>query len=204
MPNGLPAWVERPAAAVALTLLLVPVLLPVGLAVATTSRGPVFYRQVRVGLGGVPFVLLKFRTMREGSGGPSVTAGGDARITAVGRFLRRSKLDELPQLVNVMRGEMAFVGPRPEVPKFVERWPGWAAPLLTVRPGITDPTSVAWANEEASLASQDDVETYYVETLMPHKLEASMAYLKTRTPWRDVRVLWQTAVRLIGPAAGKA
>ena len=204
MPNGLPAWVERPVAALALALLLVPVLLPVGLAVVVTSRGPVFYRQRRVGLGCVPFVLLKFRTMRQDAGGPSVTAGGDARVTAVGRVLRRSKLDELPQLVNVMRGEMALVGPRPEVPKFVERWPGWAAPLLTVRPGITDPTSVAFANEEASLAGQRDVETYYVETLMPHKLEASLAYQQARTPWRDVRVLWQTAVRLLGPSAGKA
>lgn len=197
MPDGLPAALERPAAAVLLAMLFIPVFVPVGLAVVMTSKGPVFYRQKRVGRNGVPFVLLKFRTMRQGGGGPSVTARGDARVTAVGRFLRRSKIDELPQLINVMRGEMAFVGPRPEVAKFVDRWPDWAAPLLTVKPGITDPTSVAWVDEEVALAGQRDVEAYYVESLMPLKLEASLAYLQARSAWRDVMVLWQTASRLL-------
>jgi lipopolysaccharide/colanic/teichoic acid biosynthesis glycosyltransferase len=204
VPNGLPQAVERPVAAAAVALLFLPVLVPVALAVVATSKGPVLYRQMRVGKGGAPFELLKFRTMRTGAGGPSVTAGGDGRVTPVGRVLRRTKLDELPQLINVMRGDMSFVGPRPEVQKFVDCWPGWAEPLLSVRPGITDPSSVAWVDEERHLSGRQDVEAYYVQTLMPLKLQASLAYVHTRTAWQDLAVLVSTAARLVRPKARRS
>ncbi len=155
-----------------------------------------------MGRDGVPFTLVKLRTMRSGSGprGPSVTSRDDDRITPVGRLLRRTKLDELPELWNVVRGQMALVGPRPEVPELVDAAdPLWQA-VLRVRPGLTDPVTVRLRDEERILAevpSHVGVERYYRETLQPEKLRGYIAYLDGRTWQSDLRVLWDTACAIL-------
>ncbi|HET7435643.1 MAG TPA: sugar transferase [Thermoanaerobaculia bacterium] len=174
-------------------LALSPLLAVIGVAVLVASGSPVLFRQTRVGRGGVPFTMLKFRTMRSGKSGPGVTAGGDARITAIGRVLRKTKLDELPELWNVVRGEMSIVGPRPEVPQFVDmsdtRWQR----VLAARPGITDPTTVGLIDEEKILAAvQGDHEEFYRRELLPKKLAGYIDYLDRRS-WRsDLRVIADT------------
>jgi len=147
----------------------------------------------------VPFTLVKFRTMRNGPGGPGVTAGDDRRITSVGRVLRRTKLDELPELWNVLQGEMSLVGPRPESPRYiVAAEPRWNR-VLSVRPGLTDPTTLTLLDEEALLAAvAGDREEFYVEELLPKKLDGYLDYLDRRT-WRtDLRVIGQTLTNLAG------
>ncbi len=198
--RGLPRWFEVPAALVGL-LLCAPLLAAVGLAVRLSSPGPVLFRQVRVGRGGRLFTMYKFRTMVCNDGGPQVTASGDPRVTGVGRWLRRLKLDELPELVNVLRGDMSLVGPRPEVPRYVDLSdPLWQA-VLEVRPGITDPVTVKLRHEEELLAAQgDDPETYYRQVLQPAKLRGYVEYLENRTSWKDLVVLVQTAVAVMTPA----
>jgi len=187
-------------AAASLGLLgLSPVLLIVAVAIATSSPGPVFFRQVRIGRFGVPFRIFKFRTMRidaEAAGG-QLTVEGDPRITRVGRLLRASKLDELPQLINVVRGEMALVGPRPEVPRYVALYDDRQRRVLDVRPGITDPASIRYRDENAILARADDPEAAYVDVVMPHKLELNLAYLERRTLASDVGVILATFARLL-------
>ncbi|HKC24880.1 MAG TPA: sugar transferase, partial [Thermoanaerobaculia bacterium] len=146
--------------------------------------------------------LLKLRTMRPGAG-RQVTARGDARVTRVGRFLRRTKLDELPQLWNVLRGDMALVGARPEVPAFVDgRDPLWTRVLL-VRPGLTDPVSVRLRDEEDLLAAAPDPDEFYVRTLQPWKLRGYAAYQEARTWQRDLEVLARTAVVALRPGAAR-
>lgn len=174
-----------------------PVLAIAGLAVAVTSGLPVFFRQTRMGRGGVPFTLVKLRTMRAGRSGPSVTARGDQRVTGVGRLLRRAKIDELPELWNVVRGEMSLVGPRPEVPELVDlEDPLWQA-VLRVRPGLTDPVTVRLRDEEKILAESSDPGRFYRQTLQPQKLRGYVEYLSRRT-WRsDLRVLWDTALAVL-------
>jgi len=175
-------------------VLSAPLLAAAAVAVAATSGLPVLFRQVRVGRYALPFTLIKLRTMRSSGGGPKVTAGNDPRITAVGRFLRRTKLDELPELWNVLRGDMSFVGPRPEVADYVHpESPLWRE-VLSVRPGLTDPVTLRLRHEEALLESvEGDREKYYRETLQPRKLEGYVAYLRRRS-WRtDLGVLLATA-----------
>ncbi len=170
----------------------------VAAAVRLTMGRPVFFGQVRIGVGGEPFRLTKFRTMTLGEEGSAVTAGGDARITSLGRVLRSLKLDELPQLWNVVRGEMSLVGPRPEVPRFVElEDPVWRE-VLRYRPGITDPVSLRLRNEEALLAEvEGDVEAFYREQLLPYKLRLATDYLSRRTPVSDLGVLLRTAFAVL-------
>ena len=195
--RGIPRPVEMTLAAVA-TLALVPLYLIIGAAVLLGSGAPVLFRQTRVGRGGTPFTMLKFRTMRVRHSGPAVTAGGDQRVTAIGRILRRTKLDELPELWNVVRGDMSIVGPRPEVPQFVNlddsRWQR----VLEVRPGITDPTTLALIDEESLLAAvEGDPEVHYSTELLPRKLEGYLRYLNERT-WRsDLRVVAATLAGLV-------
>lgn len=175
-------------------LVLSPLLLVVAVSVAASSPGPVFFRQVRVGRGGEPFDILKFRTMRtdaERTGG-QLTVGEDPRITRVGRFLRQWKLDELPQLINVVRGEMALVGPRPEVPRYVELYTEEQRQVLTVRPGITDPASVAFRSESELMGRHPDPGRYYIEEIMPRKLSINLDYLSRRTLLSDVGVILNT------------
>lgn len=180
-------------------LVLSPLFLAVAVAVAATSPGPVFFRQERVGLGGRTFRIHKFRTMRidaERVGG-QLTVGADPRVTAVGRVLRATKLDELPQLIDVLRGDMALVGPRPEVPRYVAQYTPAQRRVLEVRPGITDPASIAYRDEGEVLARAADPERAYLEEVMPHKLAINLAYLERRTLLRDVGVIFATLARLV-------
>jgi lipopolysaccharide/colanic/teichoic acid biosynthesis glycosyltransferase len=183
-------------------VLLAPVLALVALLVRATSPGPVLFVQERVGRGLVPFRLLKFRTMVADapSRGPAITVGADPRVTGFGAFLRRTKLDELPQLVNVLRGDMSLVGPRPEVPRYVALYGEAERRIFTVRPGITDPSSLLYRDESAVLATYPDPERAYREVVLPHKIAVSLAYLDTRTVLSDVGLLVRTALRLAAPA----
>jgi lipopolysaccharide/colanic/teichoic acid biosynthesis glycosyltransferase len=176
-------------------VVLLPVLAVIALAVAVSSPGPVLFRQQRVGLNGRPFEILKFRTMThapEGQG-PLVTAAGDRRITSVGRVLRATKLDELPQLWNVVRGDMSLVGPRPEVPKYVALYPpGVAKKVLSVRPGITDEASILYHDEAEILARAPDPERAYVEDVLPRKLEIYLRYAERHSLAGDLGILFRT------------
>ena len=180
-------------------LALSPLLLLIAIAVKLSSPGPVLFRQHRVGQHGSLFELLKFRSMvvRPSGEGPLVTAGGDRRITPVGRILRGAKLDELPQLWNVLRGDMSLVGPRPEVPRYVAHYPDLFALALQQRPGITDVCTLHLRNEEQVLATAADPERYYVEQLLPRKLAASIREGWKRNLWRDLRVIAGTLLPML-------
>jgi lipopolysaccharide/colanic/teichoic acid biosynthesis glycosyltransferase len=196
-----PRWLDVLISAV-LLVALAPVLVVVAVLVAATSTGPVLFRQERVGRNGRPFTLLKFRTMTATTGGSLLTVGDDARVTRIGRPLRRYRLDELLQLVNVLRGDMALVGPRPELPDFVDER---LAALLDRRPGITDPASLAYRDEAALLAQQEDPDAFYRQVLLPAKAQLSADYARRRTCWTDLWVLLRTARCLIpGTAPGEA
>ena len=176
-----------------------PVLLLIALAIVVDDPGPVFYRQVRVGRGGKPFRIFKFRTMVVDADkkGLSITVGRDSRITRVGALLRKTKLDELAQLLNVICGQMSFVGPRPEVPRYVELYTPYQRQVLLVRPGITDYASIAYRNENDLLAGADDPERMYIETIMPDKIELNMKYLREISPLTDVRLILRTVLAVI-------
>lgn len=177
-------------------LLLAPLGMLIAAAIRLESPGPVLFGQWRVGRGGRRFRLWKFRSMvvDAEARGARITSAGDTRVTRVGRWLRRWKLDELPQLWNVLVGEMSLVGPRPEVPEWVEHWPErWKPVLLAVRPGLTDVVSLELRDEEALLAKQEDPLAYYREVLLYRKARRCAAYLRRRTPASDWGVLWRTA-----------
>jgi lipopolysaccharide/colanic/teichoic acid biosynthesis glycosyltransferase len=170
-----------------------PAALLIGAAVFLDSPGPVLYRARRIGGGGEPFEMLKFRTMRVDMAGYALAAEGDARITPVGRFLRGTRLDELPQLWNVLRGEMSIVGPRPELEEFVALHADDYREILAVPPGITGPTQLRFAGVEAGLLSlQPDPEVYYRNELLPDKVALDLAYARTRTLWSDFAIFCQT------------
>jgi lipopolysaccharide/colanic/teichoic acid biosynthesis glycosyltransferase len=195
-PEGLPRAVDAAIGLAALALSS-PVLLAAAGLVAATSPGPVLFRQTRVGLGGRPFTLLKLRTMRVAPEGTQLTASGDSRITPVGRWLRRFKLDELPQLWNVVRGDMSLVGPRPEVPRYVDAAdPLWQS-VLSARPGLTDPVTLRLRDEEALLAGVGDVESWYRERLLPWKLRGYRDYLARRSRTSDLVVLGATVLSVL-------
>lgn len=179
-------------------LVLLPVLVVVAVVVRLSSPGPVLFRQTRVGRGGRDFVLFKFRTMavRAGSERGTFDAGDATRVTRAGRFLRATKLDELPQLWNVVRGEMSLVGPRPEVRKWVQVDPDRWASVHSVKPGITDPAAILYRDEERTLAAAHDPEAEYRERILPRKLALYDEYVRTRTFWGDLKILWRTAVAL--------
>jgi len=182
-----------------LLVLLAPLLAGVAAWVRLDSPGPVLYRQERVGRRGVPFFIHKFRTMQHGAAGPPLTVGADARITRAGVFLRRTRLDELPQLFDVLRGAMSLVGPRPEVPRYAAHWPASLRErVLAVRPGITDATSLAHLDEAALLAKAADPEREYIERILPAKAERAAAYAERATLASDLAVLWRTAFVLLG------
>ena len=182
----------------AVTLALLPLALPLMAAIALWVRldspGPALFRQPRVGRGGRLFRIHKFRTMRtDGADGAQITTAHDARITRAGRWLRRSKLDELPQLIDVLRGDMSLVGPRPEVPRYMALYPPEARRLiLSVRPGITDRAAIAFRDEERLLAEASDPERAYIEQVMPIKQRHYLDYVATRSLAGDVRILWDT------------
>jgi lipopolysaccharide/colanic/teichoic acid biosynthesis glycosyltransferase len=177
----------------ALLLLAVPMAL-LALWIKLDSPGPVFFRQQRVGRHGVPFAIHKFRTMRADAGGLALTVGDDARITRAGRWLRRTRLDELPQLLDVLAGHMSLVGPRPEVPRYVAHYPpDLRDRALAVRPGITDPASLAHLDEAALLAAAADPEREYIERILPAKVAQAAAYAERATLRSDLTVLARTA-----------
>ena len=176
-----------------------PVLLLIALAIVIDDPGPVFYRQVRVGRGGKEFRIFKFRTMVVDADkkGLQITVGRDSRITRMGALLRKTKLDELAQLLNVFLGQMSFVGPRPEVPRYVAMYTPYQRQVLLVRPGITDYASIAYRNENDLLAGAEDPERMYVEEIMPAKLELNMKYLRRVSPLEDIRLILATIAAVI-------
>lgn len=179
-------------------LISAPVWVVLAVLVKASSPGPILYRAERVGRGGRPFRLYKFRSMTANAdrAGPGVTRAGDTRVTPVGRWLRRTKLDELPQLFNVLRGEMSLVGPRPEDPRYVALYGPEQRRVLDVRPGITGVAAIHYRNEEALLRGPD-WETQYVQVVMVDKLRLELAYLQRRTVWSDLGLLWQTVVAVL-------
>ena len=176
-----------------------PVLLLVALAIKIDDPGPVFYRQVRVGRGGKTFRIFKFRTMVVDADkkGLAITVGRDNRITRVGAILRKTKLDELAQLINVLVGEMSFVGPRPEVQKYVDMYTPYQRQVLLVRPGITDYASIAYRNENDMLAGAEDPERMYIDVIMPDKIELNMKYLREISPVADIRLILGTLAAVV-------
>lgn len=176
-------------------LVLGPVLILVALAIKLDSPGPVFFRQERVGRWGQPFRIHKFRTMRHDPVGQGlqITVGQDARITRVGGFLRASKVDELPQLIDVWVGTMSLVGPRPEVPRYVAVYPPELRDkILSVRPGITDIASIEYRDESAVLARAADPEQAYIHEVLPHKLALSARYVDQASVWTDLQLILRT------------
>lgn len=178
-------------------LLLSPVLIITGFAVWLDSGSPVLFRHRRVGLGFRQFDILKFRTMRVQVDGPAVTVAGDSRITRVGKFLRATKIDELPQLWNVLVGEMSLVGPRPEVPEYVNIYRDRYQRILRVRPGITDIASIRFRNEEKLLAKGADPLGDYVQSVLPLKLDLADEYIRTRSLRLDCLILFQTLLAIV-------
>ena len=180
-------------------LVIWPVLLLIALAIKIDDPGPVFYRQVRVGRGGKEFRIFKFRTMIVDADkkGLAITVGRDNRITRMGGLLRKTKLDELAQLINVFAGDMSFVGPRPEVPKYVNLYTPYQRQVLLVRPGITDYASIAYRNENDMLEGAEDPERMYIDVIMPDKIELNMKYLREISPLADIRLILSTIVAVI-------
>ncbi|HEX5082808.1 MAG TPA: sugar transferase [Blastocatellia bacterium] len=197
--NGLPRQAEAAIALVGLVM-VAPLIALTAMVIAVTSRGPVIFRQKRIGRKGRPFTMYKLRSMRAANSGPQVTAGDDVRVTPVGKFLRKTKLDELPELWNVLKGDMSLIGPRPEVPRYVDlEDPMWRL-VLEARPGIADPMTLRLRNEEALLVEvEGDRERFYLEALLPFKLDGYLKYLQARS-WRsDLNVLWRTIVAVALP-----
>lgn len=180
-------------------LLLSPLLIGIALWIKLDSPGPVFFRQQRVGRFGALFRIHKFRSMRDGApqAGPQLTVGADPRITRAGQVLRRTKLDELPQLIDVLAGTMSLVGPRPEVPRYVAMYPPELRDkVLSVRPGITDPASIEYVDESVLLARAADPERVYIEQIMPAKLRHAARYVEQMSVPNDVRLIVATLRRL--------
>lgn len=202
--TGIPRYLEVIGAFLAL-LGSTPLIIVSAVFIRLTSPGPVFFRQQRIGKGGRPFSLVKLRTMEERVDGPQVTTIADARVTRAGRLLRKMKLDELPEFWNVLKGDMALVGPRPEVPRYVDLSdPGWQL-VLQARPGLTDPVTLRLRNEERLLAeAEGDVEGFYREVLQPVKLRGYVEYLQTRSCLDDVKIICRTARAVIRPDVSPA
>lgn len=175
-------------------ILLSPLFLFLAVWIKLDSRGPVFYRQVRVGRNNKDFRIFKFRSMKEGSDqGSLVTIGGhDSRITRSGYILRKFKLDELPQLINVFVGDMSLVGPRPEVRHYVDYWTPEQMHVLDVRPGITDPASIKYRNENDLLDKAENPEEFYINVIMQEKIRLYLEYVENQSLWYDIRLIFQT------------
>jgi len=176
-----------------------PVFLAIAILIKKQDGGPVFFRGVRVGRFGKPFRIFKFRTMvlnAEKLGGPS-TADDDPRITRVGKFVRKFKLDELPQLINVLKGEMSIVGPRPEVQMYVDMFTEEEKAILSVRPGITDWASIWNPDEGAILAGSPDPEKTYMEKIRPEKIRLQLKYVRERSFWNDLKIIAETIITIL-------
>lgn len=180
-------------------IILVPFFIAIAVVIKFSSAGPVFFRQTRVGRHGHLFKIFKFRTMVTDAEkrGPQVSSGDDPRITLVGAFLRKFKLDELPQLLNVIIGDMSLVGPRPEVPRYVAAYPEDYSLILTVRPGITDYASLEFKDENALLSSADNPEQKYLSEILPIKIEYYKCYLREQSMRTDVVIIFRTLVAIL-------
>ena len=180
-------------------IILVPLFFVIGFLIKFDDKGPVFFKQKRVGKGGKLFMLYKFRSMRvpafseQGSFEP----GNISRITSIGKFLRRTKLDELPQLFNVLKGEMSFVGPRPEVEKWVAVCPERWERVLSVKPGITDNSSIVYRSEELLLSDSEDPEKTYKEIILPKKLDFYEEYIENNSFYGDLKLIFKTLLSII-------
>ena len=185
------------------SLIVLSVGLPFGILIALVividSKGRIFYKQWRVGRNNVDFPLYKFRTMfSESDRGSLITIGeNDARITKIGLFLRKYKIDEFPQFLNILKGEMSIVGPRPEVRKYVEMYTPEQMRVLSVRPGLTDYASIRYVNENALLAASDNPEETYIHEIMPDKLNLNLKYVDEQSLWVDMKIMWQTIMAIL-------
>lgn len=180
-------------------LIALPLWLAVAIAIKLTSPGPVFYRGVRVGRDGEPFAIYKFRTMVEDASnrGPGITSGNDSRITRIGRLLRKLKIDEMPQLINVLEGDMSIVGPRPEDPRYVAHYTPEQRRVLSVRPGMASPAFIKYRHEEEILATAgEDLEHIYLTRVLPDKLQMDLDYIEQQSFLGDLTVLAQAALSL--------
>jgi lipopolysaccharide/colanic/teichoic acid biosynthesis glycosyltransferase len=179
-------------------LILFPLFAVVGILIKIDSTGPVFFRQERIGRNFERFAIFKFRTMvlDAEKRGLSITSSTDKRVTKVGKILRKLKMDELPQLINVLRGDMSLVGPRPEVEKYVELYKKDYSEILKVRPGITDASSILYRDEEGVLGNQADPESYYMMVVLPQKIRLSQEYLKQRSFSHDVKLILKTLFKV--------
>ncbi|MBS4206756.1 sugar transferase [Bacillus sp. FJAT-50079] len=180
-------------------IIIAPILLLISILIKIDSRGPVFFKQVRVGKNERPFKILKFRTMVVDAEklGKQITVGKDQRITKIGHFLRKSKLDELPQLINVFKGDMSLVGPRPEVPKYTAFYTKEQKKIFNIRPGITDYASIKYRNENEILALSNDPERTYIEEIMNDKLKYNMEYMEKRSILTDIKIILLTIKAII-------
>jgi lipopolysaccharide/colanic/teichoic acid biosynthesis glycosyltransferase len=180
-------------------IILFPFLFIISICVLFSSPGGIFYRQVRVGKNGKDFLLWKFRTMKPDSDkkGLLTVGGRDPRVTGIGYFLRKYKLDELPQLFNVLSGEMSLVGPRPEVRKYVEMYSPEQLKVLEVKPGITDYASIEYSKENELLAKSSDPEKTYIEEIMPAKLKLNMKYIEEKSFWTDLKIIFRTVGKIL-------
>ena len=185
-----------------LSIIILLIFLPIGLIMALwiliESKGGVFYRQERIGKFGNPFLILKFRSMRKDADKlGKLTVGRDTRITQSGHFLRKFKLDEFPQFINVLKGEMSIVGPRPEVKEFVDLYTEDQRQILNVKPGITDYASVEYFNENEMLGKSEDPHKTYIEVIMPAKIELNKKYLANPSLGNDLSIMWRTFKRMV-------
>ena len=180
-------------------VIISPILLVISILIKLDSKGPILFKQIRVGKNGKPFKIFKFRTMVVDAEkkGMQITVGRDSRITKSGHVLRKTKLDELPQLFNVLTGEMSFVGPRPEVPRYVEMYDENQKSILKVRPGITDLASIEYRNENDLLAKSLDPEATYINEIMPKKIELNIEYLKNMSVLYDIKLIIRTVLVVI-------
>ncbi len=183
-------------------IILLPLFTVVAIIIKLDSRGPVFFRQQRIGKNFRPFRIYKFRTMTTDAPekGPEITIGGDKRVTRIGRILRKYKIDELPQLINVLKGEMSLVGPRPEVEKYVELYKEDYKHILQVRPGVTDISSITYRDEEGVLMDKKDPEAYYRQVLLPEKIRLAREYIDRASFFYDLRLIFKTVYRIFYPS----
>lgn len=178
-------------------LVLLPIFFIISLLIKIDSKGPVLFKQIRVGLNSEEFEIYKFRTMVVNAEnlGKQITVGNDCRITKVGKFLRKNKMDELPQLFNVLKGDMSFVGPRPEVPKYVKFYNEEEREILKVRPGITDLASINYRNESEILGDIEEPEQYYIDIIMKEKIKLNKIYLNNVNIFIDIKIILKTIIK---------
>ncbi|MDR5587949.1 sugar transferase [Clostridium aquiflavi] len=180
-------------------IILSPIFILISIMIKTGSDGPVFFKQIRVGRDGKDFEILKFRTMVVDAEklGKQITVGNDNRITKIGSFLRKYKLDELPQLINVFKGDMSLVGPRPEVPRYVKMYNDEQRKVLEVKPGITDLASIRYKDENALLGKAENPEEFYINTIMPDKLALNLEYINKSNVFFDIYIIVKTILKCI-------